>query len=55
MRRRLEMKAELQKKAAQPRTFSESLKGEMNKQDDFKKQSKQARREALCEELGRGC
>ena len=55
MKRRLELKAELQKKKSQPRSFTESLKGELSKQDEMKKQTKEERRNALCEELGRGC
>ena len=45
----------MQKKAAQPRTFQDSLKGEMEKQSDMKKQTKAERMAAMCEELGRGC
>ena len=52
---KLAKKAELQKKAAQPRTFTESFSSERAKQKEFNDQSKQARREAMCEELGRGC
>ena len=55
MEERLRRKAELQKKSAQPRTFRDSLKGELDKQSEIKKQSKEERRNALCEELGRGC
>lgn len=55
MQAKLAKKAELQKKAAQPRTFTESFSSERAKQKEFNDQSKQARREAMCEELGRGC
>jgi len=55
MEERLKRKAELQKKGAQPRTFKDSLKGEMTKQSEMKKQTKEERRNAMCEELGRGC
>lgn len=55
MKLRLAKKAELQKKAAQPRTFQESLKGEREKQSELKKQSNAERMAAMCEELGRGC
>lgn len=54
MEARLKRKAELQKKKAKPQTFTESLKGEMSKQKDMEK-TKQERRDAMCEELGRGC
>lgn len=54
MEARLKKKAELQKKASKPLTFSDSLKGELSKQKDMEK-SKQERRDAMCEELGRGC
>jgi hypothetical protein len=54
MEARLKRKAELQKKASKPQTFTESLIGEMSKQKDMEK-SKQERRDAMCEELGRGC
>jgi len=55
MKARLARKAELQRKARQPRTFQESLKGEMEKKKEFKSQTKEERRNAMCEELGRGC
>lgn len=51
---RLRRKAELQKKAAKPMNFGESMKVEKAKQDGLK-MSKEDRRNALCEELGRGC
>eukprot|EP00594_Rhizosolenia_setigera_P003132 CAMPEP_0178956038 /NCGR_PEP_ID=MMETSP0789-20121207/9980_1 /TAXON_ID=3005 /ORGANISM="Rhizosolenia setigera, Strain CCMP 1694" /LENGTH=158 /DNA_ID=CAMNT_0020637819 /DNA_START=95 /DNA_END=571 /DNA_ORIENTATION=- len=51
---RLRRKAELQKKAAKPMNFGESMKAEKAKQDGLK-MSKEDRRNALCEELGRGC
>jgi hypothetical protein len=55
MAEKLRRKAELQKKAAQPRSFTESFKGEMEKQQGFKKQSQSERRDSMCETLGRGC
>lgn len=55
MAEKLKRKAELQKKASQPRTFTDSFKNEMAKKEEFKKQSTEERRNALCEELGRGC
>jgi len=54
MAARLARKAELQKKAARPISFTESLKSEKTKQKELEK-SKAERRNALCEELGRGC
>lgn len=54
MEARLRRKAELQKKASKPQTFGESLKGEITKQKSLEK-TKQERRDAMCEELGRGC
>mmetsp|Transcript_17810 Transcript_17810/g.24531 ORF Transcript_17810/g.24531 Transcript_17810/m.24531 type:complete len:147 (-) Transcript_17810:353-793(-) len=54
MAARLARKAELQKKAAKPTSFADSLKSEKAKQKDLVK-SKEERRNALCEELGRGC
>jgi len=55
MAARLKRKAELQKKAAQPTSFFDSLQNEKQKQQEFSKASKEERRNALCEELGRGC
>jgi hypothetical protein len=54
MEERLRKKAELQKKLGTPKTFSDSLKTEKEKQKDLSK-SKEERRRAMCEELGRGC
>ena len=54
MAARLKRKAELQKKASKPLKFDESVKNEKAKQASMKK-SKQEMRDALCEELGRGC
>ena len=54
MKERLRRKAELQKAKSQPKTFLESMEAEKKKQDGLKK-SKEERRNALCEELGRGC
>lgn len=55
MEERLRRKAELQKQAAQPKTFADSFKNEMQKQNQLKSQTKEERRNAMCEELGRGC
>lgn len=55
MAARLKRKAELQKKASQPAKFTDSLKGELGKQKERKQMDAEARRNALCEELGRGC
>ena len=54
MKLRLAKKAELQKKAAQPKTFTDSFRGEQAKQDEMKRKTKEERRNAMCEELGRG-
>mmetsp|Transcript_26168 Transcript_26168/g.46424 ORF Transcript_26168/g.46424 Transcript_26168/m.46424 type:complete len:152 (-) Transcript_26168:126-581(-) len=51
---RLRIKAELQKKNAKPMGFADSLAAEKEKQRQLQK-SKEERRNALCEELGRGC
>ena len=54
MAERLRRKAELQKAASKPMKFKDSFEAEKKKQDSLKK-SKEERRNALCEELGRGC
>ena len=54
MTERLRRKAELQKAKSQPATFKDSMAAERKKQEEFKK-SKEERRIAMCEELGRGC
>jgi len=54
MAARIARKAELQKAASKPIRFDESMKSEKAKQASLKK-SKQEMRDALCEELGRGC
>ena len=54
MAERLRVKAELKKKAAKPMGYKESMSQEKNKQKELQK-SKQEKREAMCEELGRGC
>ena len=51
---RLRRKAELQKKGARPASFKESLSQELGKQKGMEK-TKMERRNAMCEELGRGC
>ena len=50
----LRRKAELQKKASKPISFTDNLAAEKKKKEELKK-SKEERRNALCEELGRGC
>jgi diphthamide synthase (EF-2-diphthine--ammonia ligase) len=55
MEERLRRKAELQKKMASPKTFNESLQNELVKQGDQKSRTQAERRNAMCEELGRGC
>jgi hypothetical protein len=55
MEERLRRKAELQKKMATPKTFNESFQSEMVKQSGMKSKSQEERRNAMCEELGRGC
>jgi hypothetical protein len=47
-------KRELQKKGNKPTTIGESFMKEKEKKADLQK-SKEERRNALCEELGRGC
>lgn len=54
MAERLRRKAELQKKASRPASFTDSLAAEKKKKDELKK-SQEERRNAMCEELGRGC
>jgi hypothetical protein len=47
-------KAELQKAAARPIGVAENMSAEKNKQKSLKK-TQVERRNAMCEELGRGC
>ncbi len=54
MAERLRRKAELQKAASKPMTIKESMEVEKKKQNSLQK-SKEERRDAMCEELGRGC
>mmetsp|Transcript_24639 Transcript_24639/g.68032 ORF Transcript_24639/g.68032 Transcript_24639/m.68032 type:complete len:146 (-) Transcript_24639:154-591(-) len=51
---RLRRKAELQKQKSSPTNFKDSLAKEREKQKGLQ-MSNQERRNALCEELGRGC
>ncbi|VEU37407.1 unnamed protein product [Pseudo-nitzschia multistriata] len=51
---RLRRKAELQKKNSNPTDFRDRLAKEREKQKNLQ-MSKEERRNALCEELGRGC
>lgn len=55
MAARLKKKAELMKKKSQPLKFSDSLKGELEKKKERSQLTPEERRNALCEELGRGC
>ena len=52
---RLRRKAELQKKSARPANFQDALAAEKAKQKGLQTMTKEERRNALCEELGRGC
>ena len=54
MAERLRIKAELKKKATKPMGYKESMEAERNKQQSLQK-TKEEKRIALCEELGRGC
>ena len=54
MQERLRKKAELQAQARKPMGYAESMEAERRKQKSLEK-SKEERRQALCEELGRGC
>ncbi|KAL7469280.1 hypothetical protein ACHAXS_009541 [Conticribra weissflogii] len=54
MAERLRKKAELKKQASKPMGYQESMAAEKRKQESLKK-TKEERRIALCEELGRGC
>jgi hypothetical protein len=54
MQERLRKKAELQAKARKPMGYAESMEAERKKQKSLEK-TKEERRQALCEELGRGC
>jgi hypothetical protein len=54
MQERLRKKAELQKQARKPMGYADSMEAEKRKQQSLQK-TKEERRIALCEELGRGC
>ena len=54
MQETLRKKAELQAQARKPMGYAESMEAERRKQKSLEK-SKEERRQALCEELGRGC
>lgn len=54
MAERLRKKAELKKKLSRPNNYLDSLKSEQEKKKELQ-MSKEERRNALCEELGRGC
>ena len=55
MAERIRRKVELQKEGAKPKTFTESFQKERSKQKNLNSQTKEERRNAMCEELGRGC
>ena len=55
MEERLRRKAELKAKAASPKNYQESLKMELERKKAEKSVSREDKRNALCEELGRGC
>ena len=55
MEARLKLKAELKAKASSPKTFQESMQAEMEKKKKEQSMTKEERRNALCEDLGRGC
>ncbi len=54
LQERLRRKAELQNQARRPMGYSASMEAEKRKQQSLKK-TKEEQRNALCEELGRGC
>jgi len=54
LQEKLRRKAELQKMARKPMGYQDSMEAEKRKQQSLQK-SKEERRIALCEELGRGC
>eukprot|EP00588_Corethron_pennatum_P014016 CAMPEP_0194279668 /NCGR_PEP_ID=MMETSP0169-20130528/14059_1 /TAXON_ID=218684 /ORGANISM="Corethron pennatum, Strain L29A3" /LENGTH=87 /DNA_ID=CAMNT_0039024119 /DNA_START=283 /DNA_END=546 /DNA_ORIENTATION=- len=54
MAERIRKKMELQKKKTASLDYGESRKNEAEKQEGMKKSAKE-KREAMCEELGRGC
>jgi len=54
LQEKLRRKAELQKQARRPMGYSDSMEAEKRKQQSLKK-TKEEKRNALCEELGRGC
>lgn len=54
MKERLRIKAELKKKVSKPMGYKDSMEAEMNKQKSLQK-TKDEKRIAMCEELGRGC
>ncbi|CAB9519570.1 expressed unknown protein [Seminavis robusta] len=52
---RIKLKAELKAKAASPKTFQDGLKAEKEKREKDKSMTQAERRNAMCEDLGRGC
>mmetsp|Transcript_49263 Transcript_49263/g.96371 ORF Transcript_49263/g.96371 Transcript_49263/m.96371 type:complete len:155 (+) Transcript_49263:72-536(+) len=55
MAERIRKKMELQKKKTASLDYGESRKNELEKQGEMSKLTKAQKREAMCEELGRGC
>ena len=55
MAERLRRKAELQKQASKPSSYKDSLKSELERNKGRKQLTQEEKRNALCEELGRGC
>ena len=55
MKERLRKKAELKAKASSAKSYGESLKNELDKKQATKGMTREEKRNALCEELGRGC
>lgn len=55
MEARLKLKAELKAKQGSPKSFQESMKKELEKKEKDKQMTQEERRNALCEDLGRGC
>lgn len=55
MEEKLLKKKQLQQKLQKPASFKENLANELEVRKDIKKQTKEERRDAMCQELGRGC
>ena len=52
---RVRRKTELQKKSAAPATYKDSFTREMERKTEMNSKTQVERRNAMCEELGRGC